>query len=210
MDGIDQIQVDWRHDLGYPEAIRAILRMDPDIILVGEVRDALSAQAAIRAALSGRVVLSTLHARDAVATVSVLRHWQIPDHEIAGCLQLVIAQRLVRRLCTACRFQRHPTDREAAWAQRLGATLPHTVWDARGCDACAGLGYQGRTGVFEVWPLTESDLRLIDEHHTETRLREAFSQRGHASLIHSGLDCVHRGVTSVEEFARLCGLFVPV
>ncbi|GAB4190816.1 MAG: GspE/PulE family protein [Phycisphaeraceae bacterium] len=209
VEGIDQIQVDPRHGLDYTAGIKTILRHDPDIILVGELRDPESVRASIQASLSGHVVLSTLHARDAAGVVSSLRHWNVPAHELANTLQLVVAQRLVRTLCPDCRHQDKPRDVETEWLKALGLPVPDTVFRAVGCTQCHGLGYRGRTGVFEVWSLDQQDQQAVANGLNESQLRQRLRERGDESLLEQGLELVKQGKTTLAELGRISSLFVP-
>jgi pilus retraction protein PilT len=184
---------------GFHAALRSVLRQAPDVILVGEMRDPESAKAAMEASSSGRVLLSTLHSRDTAGVVSSLRYWDIPDHEIATNLELVVAQRLVRRLCRECSRCEAPTPYEIAWLKSLGQSVPHKTWHATGCRACFQTGYQGRTGVFEIWRKDEHDYQLILSHTDEGTLRRSLRERGRKSLLQDGLTKAFSGITSLEE-----------
>ena len=151
VDGISHIQIDKRHGLDFPEGIKAMLRMDPDYALVGEIRDAFSAAAAITASGSGRALMSTLHSRDAVGVIDILRNFGVSGHEISANLMLVISQRLVRKLCPHCREKTTLNKEETSWLKLLKRKAPKHVWRAVGCNKCNDTGYHGRTGVFEVW-----------------------------------------------------------
>jgi len=210
LDGIDQIQVDSARGLNYARGIRSLLRLDPDIILVGEIRDAESANAAVQASLTGHVVMSTLHARNAIGAVSALRHWDVPLHELAYAVQMVIAQRLVRRLCPHCRKRRAVTEQERNWLDTLPIEPPAEAFSAQGCDACQGIGYRGRTGVFEVWPVVQEDQKIMAEDCDESALRASLQRRRMPTLLEQGFRLIGQGVTSLEEMTRLCGLFVPI
>ncbi len=203
IDGINQIQVNERHGLTFAEGIRTILRMDPDYVLVGEIRDPASAQVAGQASISGRVLLTTLHARDVFGAVTSLRNYGLPVHEIAAALAVVVNQRLVRRLCANCRQEEEPTEVDVSWYEALGLETPKTLWYAKGCSECHHLGYLGRTGVFEVWRLTERDysdiLAKVDEH----TMRERMAEEGHLDLLDDALTKVARGITSLEEIRGL-------
>ncbi len=209
VDGVAQIAVDERHGLTYAEGVKAILRQDPDYVLIGEVRSPMSADAAIGASSTGRAVLSTLHARDAVGTVTSLRNWQVEDHEIATSLEMVVAQRLIRTLCPHCRRTDAPTETESMWLASLGLPTPEKTWHAVGCDQCHDVGFHGRSGVFEVWRLDQQDHDLILTHADERSIREALSQRGHRPLIDDGLTMVANGQTTLDELRILGSYFVP-
>lgn len=209
VDGIDQVQVDLKHNLDYRRGIRSALRQDPDIILLGELRDSESARAGVEASLSGHVVMTTLHARDAVGAVSVLRHWSIAPHDLATTLQVVIAQRLVRKLCPSCRSREEPRPDEVDWLVKQGLRAPTQIWRPRGCERCRGIGYLGRTGVFELWMLTDRDQQAIASGAGEVELRRDLRERGAPSVPTHGLQLVEAGQTSLAELGRMCSLFVP-
>jgi general secretion pathway protein E len=204
--GINQMQVDMKHGLGFLEGIKAILRMDPDYVMLGEIRDSDSARAAVIAAASGRPLLSTIHSRDATGVVDVLRNFSLNDHEISSHLVMVVAQRLVRQLCPVCRKQGRPTRHERRWLELLGREVPAHVWHAKGCDACRGLGYKGRTGVFEIWRVRADDYSLLLQGVDRKRLYEHLREQGHSFMLDDGLSKAVAGVTSLDELRGLGGL----
>jgi general secretion pathway protein E len=206
IEGITQIQVNEKQGLTFAEGVRGLLRLDPDIILMGEMRDALSARAALDAADSGHVFLSTLHARDAAGTITALRNFGLADHEIAATVDLIVAQRLVRRLCPACRKQEPPTPDEIAWLKFYGQAVPKQTWHAVGCAQCGQSGYRGRIGIFEVHRLREEDADLILNHADEHTLRRRLRRFGTLSLLEDDLLKVADGTTSLAEIQSLGGL----
>lgn len=206
--GITQIQVDYDSGPDFASGARSLLRLDPDYVLIGEIRDAGSALAALNIAGSGRSLMGTLHSRDAVGVVSSLRHLGLGDTEISANLGLVVAQRLVRRLCPYCRERRPLPVREAQWLDAMGVVLPEDSWQPVGCDRCDGLGYRGRTGVFEVWQPTAEDHALILRQADETRLRRSLVERGETLMLQDGLDKAQAGVTSLREVLRM-GALLP-
>jgi general secretion pathway protein E len=210
IDGIVQVQLDERHHLNFGEGIKQMLRMDPDYLMLGEIRDPVSAHAAVDAALSGRALLSTLHCRDAVGAVSALRNWGLLDHEIAEALSVVIGQRLVRRLCPHCKRTRELTEKEHRWFSSAALPAPKQVTDAPGCDRCGQLGYLGRMGIFELWRLNEQDYKAILEHSDEHALRRALAEREHRPILADGLAKVLAGITSVSELRRAASAGFPV
>lgn len=203
IDGITQIQVDHFHNLDFARGLKAMLRLDPDFMLVGEMRDAESAGTAIEAAASGHVVLSTLHSPDAVGVITLLRSWGLPDHRIASVLEIVIDQRLVRRLCLKCRRQGPPTASEIQWLESLAMTPPPMSWREHGCPACGGTGYSGCIGVFEIWRRSETDYELILSNADEHTLRRHLRQRGLKTVVHDGLGKAREGITSLAEVQRM-------
>lgn len=204
--GISHMQVDRKHGLGYPEGVKAMLRLDPDYVMLGEIRDAASAKAAIAAAASGHPLLSTIHSRDATGVVDVLRNFDLSDREISNNLVMVVAQRLVRLLCPECRRHERPNRQERRWLELLGREVPDLVWHAKGCDACRNLGYKGRTGVFEVWRVRADDYSLILQGVDRKRMYEHLRQQGHVFMLDDGLNKAAAGVTSLNELRGLGGL----
>lgn len=208
VDGISHIQVDDKHGLGFPEGIKVMLRMDPDYILVGEIRDALSSRAAITAAGSGHALMSTLHSRDAVGVIDVLHNFGMSGHEISANLMLVISQRLVRMLCPHCREKTTPDKEESSWLKLLGRKAPKHVWRASGCNKCNDTGYHGRIGVFEVWRIDPDEYQMILEGSDRRTIYRHLAERGHRFMLDDGLDKVAQGITSLEELHVMGGASV--
>lgn len=206
--GINQIQVDTFHDLTFANGTLATLRLDPDYVLIGEIRDEPSAQAAVSVATSGRSLMGTLHSRDAVGTITALRNLGLDDYEIAANLGLVVAQRLVRKLCANCRTQRPLDDVEKQWLSECGREVPDKTWTANGCPDCNGLGFLGRTGIFEVWQPVEADFARILRHEDEHSLRRALTERELPLMLDDGLTKVDEGQTTLRELLR-AGVHAP-
>lgn len=158
------------------------------------------------AAASGRTLLSTIHSRDATGVIDVLRNFSLNDHEISSHLVMVVSQRLVRRLCLECRKKGRPTRHEKRWLELLGRKIPGHAWHAKGCDACRGLGYKGRIGVFEVWRVRVDDYSLILQGFDRKRLYEHLREQGHIFMLDDGLSKAAEGVTSLDELRGLGGL----
>jgi general secretion pathway protein E len=206
--GITQIQIDMLHDLTFAEGAKAMLRLDPDFLMLGEIRDDTSANTAVNAAISGRVLLSTVHCRDAVGAVSSLRNWNLADHEIAESLSVVVAQRLVRKLCLHCRQRYQPGPAEKAWFKSISLPCPARLWKEKGCAACHHLGYSGRIGIFELWRLEEEDYSLILDHTDEVSIRKNLARRGHEFMLDDAVAKAKAGVTSLDEVKRIgTGIF---
>ncbi len=203
IDGIAQIQVDTPHGLSLAAGLRAMLRLDPDYLLVGEIRDLESARVTVEAAASGHFVMSTLHCPDAAGVVTILRSWNIPDHQIATVLQIVVNQRLVRRLCVKCRQPCKVSSEEKDWLDSLNLKVPAKLWRAVGCDSCRKTGYKGRVGVFEVWHRDESDYALILNNADEHALRAHLRRRGLNTVLEDGMARVGEGVTSLTEIQQM-------
>jgi type II secretory ATPase GspE/PulE/Tfp pilus assembly ATPase PilB-like protein len=174
--------------------------------MIGEIRDQATAKVAADAAVAGRVLLSTIHARDVVSAVTTLRNRGLGDHEIATALTAVVNQRLVRKLCPACCRKDTPTAIEVEWFKNIGHEAPENIWRAEGCDDCADLGYIGRTGIYEVWHLEEEDLALILRHADEHHLRTHLAGKEHRSLANNAIEKVAHGITTIDELRALTGL----
>jgi general secretion pathway protein E len=184
--GIGQTQVNAKIDLSFAKALRAILRQDPDVIMIGEIRDYETAQIAIQASLTGHLVLATLHTNDAPSAVTRLIDMGVEPFLLSSSLLGVLAQRLVRQLCTACRRQD---------AQGL--------WHAVGCPACGHTGYKGRTGVYELMTADEAVRALIHNRAAESELTTAALTGGLRPMREDGQRLVAEGVTSAEEVVRV-------
>jgi type II secretory ATPase GspE/PulE/Tfp pilus assembly ATPase PilB-like protein len=206
--GINQIQVDNDNGLSFTRGTQAMLRLDPDYVLLGEIRDSASASAAVSVSSSGRALMGTLHSRDAVGTVTALRNLGLDDYEIASNLGLVVAQRLVRTLCQACKVEREPDHTEQQWLRACDRDIPEKTWAPVGCPKCDGLGFHGRMGVFEVWQLTEQDHTMILAHEEEQALRYSVSERGTPRMLDDGLAKAAEGLTTLRELLR-AGTLLP-
>jgi type IV pilus assembly protein PilB len=198
--GINQVNVDDRQGLTFPVALKAFLRQDPDIIMVGEIRDLETAEIAIKAAQTGHMVLSTLHTNDAPSTLTRLMNMGIPTFNIASSILLITAQRLVRRLCSC----KKPIDAPVEALLNAGFTETDidgtwTLYGPGECDRCKGTGYKGRVGLYQVMPVTESIQRLILANGTALDIAEQARREGVNDLRRSGLLKVMQGLTSLEE-----------
>ncbi len=202
--GISQIQVNELQGLTFAKALRSVLRQDPDIVLVGEIRDFETATTAVQAGFSGHFVLSTLHTNDAPSAVVRLRDMGIEAFKVASVLKGVVAQRLVRKLCSACAAP-VPADAVPADARPPAHRRDAVVRRAVGCKVCDGLGYRGRVAILEVMPVDESVGRLIDQGAMPDQLIVAARKIGMYTLWESGLERVWDGTTSIEEVVRVLG-----
>lgn len=215
LEGITQIEVNTKRGLTFPEAIRAMLRLDPDFLLVGEIRDPESAHVAITAAGSGQAMLSTIHARDAAGAVTALRNNGLKNWEISAALEVGVSQRLVRRLCTRCRVPAELTREDQQWFASTRATVPQTMWQAKGCDQCAGTGFEGRVGLFEVWRVTSATRHLILNGADEPTLTRQAMEGGMQPLLIDAIGKLASGITSLSEIRflhsqNMMGTFDPV
>ena len=203
--GINQVQVNVKAGLTFASALRSILRSDPDIVLIGEIRDHETAQIAIEAALTGHLVLSTLHTNDAPSAITRLIEMRIEPFLVGSALDCVLAQRLARRLCVKCREAYVPTA-ESLVAARFpwhdGEALP-TLFRPVGCTACSKTGYKGRMALHEVMPVTEEVERLAVEHASALTIAEVAHNQGMVTLRDDGMSKVLNGVTSLEEILRV-------
>jgi len=194
--GMNQVQVKTQVGLTFASALRAFLRQDPDVIMVGEVRDQETAQICLRAALTGHFVLSTIHTNDSLSSVSRLQDMGIEPFLLASTLRVLEAQRLIRRLCKECK---EPYDCDRETAKLHGFEPGQKLYRPKGCDACRGGGYRGRVGVFEVVRITPRMASLIQVRTPLPELRTAAREQGMKLLLDSGLDKVREGMTSLEE-----------
>lgn len=203
--GINQIQVKPQIDLDFARALRAILRQDPDIIMIGEMRDGETAQIGVQSALTGHLVLSTLHTNTAAAAITRLEDMGIERYLITSSVNGVLAQRLVRRLCDACKSPANVSEavmREHGLHRFLDPSTD-TVYQAVGCDACKNTGYSGRTGIHELFVLDGTMHEAIISGADATALHSVARQNGMYTLYEDGLRKVARGVTSMEEVLRV-------
>ena len=199
MEGINQSAVFERVGLTFARQLRAILRQDPDVILVGEIRDAETAEIAFRAAMTGHLVLSTLHSNDAPTSVTRLIDMGVPPFLISSGLIGMVAQRLVRRLCPACRRQAPPTPQQAIM---LSIPSDDMIWHPVGCQQCEGTGYRGRIGVHEVVQTDEHFQRLVMQQAPASDLRAAARQAGMTPIREDALLKMRMGLTSPEDVLR--------
>ncbi|MDY7108115.1 MAG: ATPase, T2SS/T4P/T4SS family [Planctomycetota bacterium] len=209
IEGVNQIQIDEEQALDFPTGIKAALHLDPDYLLVGEMRDAPSARAAMDAATAGRTLLTTVHSKDAVGAITAMRNLGLADHEIAASTSIVVAQRLVRRLCPQCRREAEPTEQDRRWLEALGAGTPEKVWEPVGCDACNQLGFRGRIGVFEVWVLDDDDRKRLTDHADSLTLRDHLVGRDHHFLLDDALAKAEAGITSLSELRMPGNAAIP-
>ena len=201
--GITQVQVHERAGITFSRGLRSILRQDPDIVLVGEVRDQETAELALQASLTGHLVLTTLHTNDAVSAITRLVEMGVEPFLVASSLSLVVAQRLVRRPCATCAADYQPSARTLALLGLLESDLKDaTPRRGRGCSECGGTGYLGRTGVFEVLPVTAALRKVLLSSPTEAAIGAAAREHGMTTLRAAALAAAHRGETTYEDVLR--------
>jgi len=199
--GINQVQVNPKAGLTFASALRSILRQDPDVILVGEMRDRETVEIACQAAMTGHMVLSTLHTNSAIGAVTRMLDLGVDPGVLATSVTLVIAQRLVRRVCKECREEYEPGE---AVRNRVGMFGPPTpVYRGRGCPACGGTGYSGRIGIYEFFRPTNAVKKLINERASEAEMRLAARQGGMAPLREDAIGKIKAGITSPDEVLRV-------
>lgn len=197
--GINQTHV--RADIGltFAKALRAFLRQDPNIIMVGEIRDRETAEIAIRASLTGHLVISTIHTNDAASTVTRLMEMGIEPFLVASSLRLAVAQRLVRRICPDCKEE---MELDASLREEFRGEGLSVVYRGRGCEACHGTGYRGRTALFEAMPITEQVGELIIQRATAYELRRQVQREGMRTLREVAIERMRAGITTAEEILR--------
>ena len=207
--GINQVQVHDKIDLSFERVLRSGLRQDPDIVLVGEMRDQVTSEIGMRAAITGHMVLSTLHTNDVISTPIRLLDMGVPRYMVALSLQLVLAQRLVRVICEACAEPYTPTPSEHEWLRyELGdAVDQHHYTHGKGCSNCGGTGYQGRTGVYEMLEMTGDVVEAINNDDTSNFVQVARQQMNGETLRCDAVRLVTLGRTSIEEAMRISNQF---
>jgi type IV pilus assembly protein PilB len=203
--GANQIQVNPKAGLTFASALRSILRADPDIVLIGEIRDRETAVIAIEAALTGHLVLSSLHTNDAPSAITRLVEMDVETFLVASAIDAVVAQRLARKLCERCRvaYQPEPAELQAAgYPDWLWPEIPE-LFKAQGCPACANTGYRGRIGLYEVMQMSEEIERLTVERSSADAIRAVAVQQGMMTLRDDGLEKARVGITTLDEVARV-------
>jgi general secretion pathway protein E len=203
IDGVAQTQVNARIDLTFARALRSILRQDPDVIMIGEIRDLETAQIAVQASLTGHLVLATLHTNDAASAITRLADMGVEPYLLASSLLGVLAQRLVRTLCTHCKSVSPPSDGERRLHEELGLPAATPVWQAAGCEHCNQSGFSGRTGVYELLQIDDTLRRLIHDGAGELALRDAALRAGMQRLRADGARLIAAGTTSLTELTRV-------
>ena len=196
---VRQMAVDERHGLSMTTGLKTLLRMDPDVVFVGEIRDLEAAEIAMRAASSGRYVFSTLHTRDVASTITACRDLHIDNRSLAGNLTGIINQRLVRRLCTECREPIKPDDSDLQLFAINGLEAPAQLFRPNGCKRCLGRGFWGRVGVFEVAQINDELKDAIAQGGTEAALRKLLRTTGTTTILNDALGKVRDGITAVTE-----------
>ncbi|MBI2157401.1 MAG: type II secretion system ATPase GspE [Candidatus Rokubacteria bacterium] len=200
--GVNQIPVKPKIGLTFATGLRHIVRQDPDVILIGEIRDLETAEIAIQASLTGHLVFSTLHTNDAPGAITRLQDMGVEPYLVASTLEAVLAQRLVRRICAACRVPDAPSAADLS-ALGLEVAAGTQLWRGRGCDECRGTGYRGRTGIYELFAVTEEARSLILRRAPSRDIRRVAVEGGMVTLRLDGWAKACEGVTTVEEILRV-------
>jgi general secretion pathway protein E len=202
---VRQLEVDEKRGITMKEGLRVLLRMDADVLMIGEIRDSDSAIVAARAALAGRLVLGTMHAHDAAAAVTAMRYLGVPAYVLASSLRMALSLKLVRKLCDQCATDRPLSAVERSWFEREDLTIPERVRCEKGCSHCGQSGFHGRTGVFQVGVFDQSHSDWLAGDPPEHEIRERLSGQGTQSLHVEVLRRVADGTTSFREAARVVG-----
>lgn len=205
INGIGQVQVNPKIEMTFASGLRSIVRQDPDVILVGEIRDTETAEIAIQSALTGHLVFSTLHTNDSATAITRLRDMGIESFLIASSLNAVLAQRLVRQICLHCKEQYQPPQ---ATITQLGIAdqqlLDSPLYKGRGCGKCHQTGYSGRSGIYELLPLTQEMKALILKTSDSNQIKALALQQGMVTLKQHGIDKIIKGETTIDEVYRVC------
>ena len=201
---INQVQVNPKVGLEFSTVLRAALRQDPDIVLVGEMRDHETAEIGLRASMTGHMVLSTLHTNDAQSAAARLLDMGIDHYLVASSLRAVLAQRLIKKLCPSCQQEYHPDEQEKAWLENMEAgSSQHEYRIGRGCHQCHNTGYQGRVGIYELLEMNTDLISALRRQDSQQFSELALQSPGFRSLSLSALDMARAGVTSLEEVFRV-------
>jgi type IV pilus assembly protein PilB len=203
IDGIIQIPIDSDIGVTFAACLRAILRQDPDRILVGEIRDLETAEIAVQASLTGHTVFSTLHTNDAPSTITRMKDMGVPTFLITATVEAILAQRLVRRICTQCREEVEPTTDMLAELSIQDMDLTgKNFYRGKGCEGCNNTGYKGRLGLFELMVMNDTLRDMVMMNASADEMRDAARQNGMVTLRDAGLAAIFEGVTTAEEVIR--------
>ena len=205
MKGVNQVQMKPEIGLDFSSTLRTFLRQDPDVIMVGEIRDKETAEIAIRAALTGHLVFSTIHTNDSASTITRLLDMDIEPFLVSSSVEGIVAQRLIRKLCIHCKrpksYQYEFLKQHGFPTEKLNKDI--VLYEAVGCDECRGTGYSGRSGIFEILPITDEIRPLIVSNASSSSIKNAALQQGMKTLREDGWDKVIEGITSIDEILRV-------
>jgi type II secretory ATPase GspE/PulE/Tfp pilus assembly ATPase PilB-like protein len=198
--GIVQVNILQEIGFDFPSALRAFLRQDPDVIMIGEIRDKETAQIAMEAAMTGHLVFSTIHTNDAPSAVARLHEMGIPSFLIASSIECILAQRLLRRICPECKYKVNLTKEHVEFFEKYNIDLSAaTVYKGRGCEMCNGTGYKGRAGIHELLVMTDEMRAILLKEIAAGPVRIQAKKDGMRTLLEDGLEKVVQGRTSLEE-----------
>ncbi|MCK5565359.1 MAG: type II/IV secretion system protein, partial [Planctomycetes bacterium] len=200
--GVNQIQVSNKTGMTFARGLRSILRHDPDVVLVGEIRDRETAEIAVQASLTGHLVFSTLHTNDAPGALTRLVDMGIEPYLVASSLEAVIAQRLIRLICTECK-EPLAENEMVSLRKRYGDIVPEVLYHGRGCKACRDTGYVGRVGIFEQMVVTEKTRELLLQNADSRKIRQEAAREGMQNLRQDAIRYLHSGQTTIEEVFRV-------
>jgi general secretion pathway protein E len=205
IEGVNQIQVKTQIGLTFANALRSIVRQDPDVIMVGEMRDTETAKIAVQSALTGHLVLSTLHTNDAAGSITRMLDMGVEDYLLASTVNAVIAQRLVRKLCPECRepFTPRPDEIRRFGLERIAGDREVKLHRAVGCAHCGGTGYRGRNAIVELLVISEPVRRLVLDHAQAGAIADQAAAEGMRSMFEDGLVKALEGTTTIEEVLRV-------
>ncbi len=203
VEGVNQVQVSPKADLTFASALRSILRQDPDIIMIGEIRDGETASIAVQASITGHLVVSTLHTNDTASSITRLLDMGVESYLIADATVGIIAQRLVRRLCTNCRRLRPVLEYEAEYLELTYEERGVQIGEPVGCQRCSGTGYYDRIGIYEIMEITPALRTMISRRCSTDELRDAAIRDGMRQLKESARRLVLEGITSLSEMQRI-------
>ena len=208
MEGIGQIQANEQIGLSFASILRAFLRQDPEVILVGEIRDKETVDIAIKAALTGHLLLSTLHTKDAIQTIIRLTNMGVPNFMIAGALNTVVAQRLARKICSNCKVEDSTITQSQLKDVGFGLTEIETlkVYKGQGCSECNDTGYKGRQGIYEILEVNQALAAAIIEGKRAPEMLKIAKENGFKTMEQVGRDHIRNGVITYEEFLRTISL----
>ena len=206
LDFCNQVQANEKIGLTFASALRSLLRQDPDVIMIGEIRDNETARIAVQAALTGHLVLSTLHTNDAPSSITRLVDIGIDSYLIAASLNAVLAQRLVRKICPKCKEQYSVSDNQKRYIENAGIS-PDQLFHGAGCDQCRDSGYVGRVGIYELLIVDEIFRDMINKDSSINSMRQAFSESSNRSMFDDGLIKVKQGLTTIEEVLRVTQVY---
>jgi type II secretory ATPase GspE/PulE/Tfp pilus assembly ATPase PilB-like protein len=198
----NQMQVQHQLELGFAEGVRALMRQDPDIIMVGEIRDLETAEMAVQAALTGHLVLSTLHTNDAPSSITRLINIGVEPYLISASVNAILAQRLVRKICPHCREPFIPTDENRQFLTAQGFSAEE-MWKGKGCDRCRKTGYTGRLGIYELLVMNDKLRDVCTGNPDVTALRRMCREMGLVTLRQDGFMKVRKGLTTIDEVLRV-------